>query len=140
MRQWTMCWVLLISVATFACSNRDQPPESAYDTSTLESARALAKIRAQEDEQNLQAQREQKAKAPKPECSRLTGGCAEGHICWDSHFCKQGFDDQCSAAGDKRCHKLCSFDGDCPEKMPHCQEKPIFSGSERGKLEKFCVQ
>jgi hypothetical protein len=73
------------------------------------------------------------------ECDRETGGCRKGYICWDSRFCKHGFEDQCSAAGDKRCHKKCADNGDCPEDMPFCREIPLFSGSDRGILEKFCV-
>jgi hypothetical protein len=104
----------------------------------VEAAKAAAEAEKAEREEEAQRQ-EEYAKEVKGECDRETGGCEKGYICWDSWFCKHGFEDQCSGAGDKMCHKKCGSNSDCPEKMPFCREIPIFSGSDHGVLEKFCV-
>jgi hypothetical protein len=129
--------VCLLFLCTLAgCPKREQPPSSAYDPELLEAAREAAADREAEerayDEEN-------KVEETASECTREEGGCKKGFVCWDSYYCKGGFGDQCSASGDKRCHKLCTDDGDCPEKMPHCRTLPLFSGSDRGIEEKFCV-
>jgi hypothetical protein len=117
------------------CHHQARPPETAYDPELLKLAQEAAE--------------EQKNQAPEPvkeepvrtegECSRDGVGCPPGYICWDSYFCKLGFTDQCSADGDRRCHKLCSDDGDCPRSEPRCVTRPIFAGSETGKEFKFCL-
>ncbi len=121
------------------CPHRDEVPESAYDPELVEAAKAAAEAERKAREEAEQQQEEAAAEEVKGECSRDTGGCEKGYICWDSWFCKHGFQDQCTAAGDKMCHKKCSDNSDCPEKMPFCREIPIFSGSDHGVLEKFCV-
>jgi len=103
----------------------------------LKAAREAAAERKAADEES---EVEGSQAATVAECTRQEGGCKHGYICWDSYYCKLGSADQCSAAGDKRCHKLCSDDADCPQDMPYCRLKPIFSGSERGVEEKFCVR
>ena len=129
---------LIFAVIFCGCPGRSEVPESAYDPELVEAAKAAAEAekaaRAEEA-----ARQEEYAKEVKGECDRETGGCEKGYICWDSWFCKHGFEDQCTAAGDKMCHKKCSDNSDCPEKMPFCREIPIFAGSEHGVLEKFCV-
>ena len=120
------------------CHRQPQPPPSAYDKELLDTARRIAEENRRRDEQARQ-----QAAEPKPQkvqCSRETGGCQPGYICWDSYFCKRGFDDQCTASGDKRCHKLCDTDEDCPRSMPKCRAKPMFSGSEEGREVTFCVE
>lgn len=135
MRRW-MPLVIGLAVLLAGCPRRDQPPESSYDPELLETAKELA---AEQDQTDQAAVSDQGEAEKKGECSRETGGCPAGYLCWDSWYCKQGRDDQCSAMGDKRCHKLCFDDGDCPRAMPLCREKPIFKGSDRGRLERFCV-
>ena len=120
-----------------SCHPQPKPPETAYDPALLEASREAA--REQELERQQQAQQAEQVQPVKGQCSREEGGCPPGYFCWDSYFCKQGFTDQCTASGDKRCHKLCDNDADCPHRMPHCRAKPIFSGSERGSEVKFCV-
>ena len=129
-------WIFLL-LGLSGCPKREQPPESAYDPELLEAARAAAKDRENDE---LDANQDTQLPEGPAECTRESGGCKKGYICWDSHFCKQGFSDQCSASGDKRCHKECAENKHCPNEMPYCVEKPIFSGSERGKTEKFCVE
>ncbi|MBN2494743.1 MAG: hypothetical protein JXR96_09155 [Deltaproteobacteria bacterium] len=137
-RQLLFTILLAVALSAFAagCPKRDQPPPTAYDPELL----AAAQQAAEEDAaaQNDAGPSSNAAKA-KPECDRERGGCAEGFLCWDSWYCKRGLEDQCSAAGDKRCHKRCETDADCPADTPRCVEKPIFNGSERGILERFCV-
>lgn len=136
MRQMAITFMLALLAA--ACHPEPKPPETAYDPALLEAAREAARERERERQQ-LQQQQQQAQPVKKGECSREEGGCPPGYFCWDSYFCKQGFTDQCTASGDKRCHKLCDSDVDCPRRMPHCRAKPIFSGSERGSEVKFCV-
>jgi hypothetical protein len=120
------------------CPHRDEVPESAYDPELVEAAKAAAEDERAAREAAASEQAEA-AEEQKGECSRETGGCEKGYVCWDSWFCKNGFEGQCSAAGDKRCHKKCSTNAGCPQDMPFCREIPIFSGSDHGVLEKFCV-
>jgi hypothetical protein len=120
------------------CPHRDEVPESAYDPELVEAAKAAAEDeRAAREE--AEAEQAEQVEEEKGECSRETGGCKQGYICWDSWFCKHGFEDQCTMAGDKMCHKKCGDNSDCPQEMPFCREIPIFSGSDHGVLEKFCV-
>jgi len=133
-------WAALLTVVLLisgGCHPREQPPASAYDPALLEAAREAAAERKEADEESADESFRTTAVA---ECTRQEGGCKHGYICWDSYYCKLGFADQCSAAGDKCCHKLCTDDADCPQDMPYCRLKPIFSGSERGVEEKFCVR
>ena len=129
---------VLFCMVVCGCPRRDQVPESAYDPELVEAAKAAAEDEKAAREAAAQEQ-EEETEEEQGECNRETGGCKEGYICWDSRFCKHGFEDQCSAAGDKRCHKKCSDNSDCPEDMAFCREIPIFSGSDHGVLEKFCV-
>ncbi len=125
----------LVGLALAGCPKKE--PVSAYDAKLLESARAAA-----EEEKRYQAEMAKeysKSQEVKGECSREQDDCEDGFLCWDSYFCKADNKDQCSAYGDKRCHKLCTTDADCPSAMPRCQEQPIFSGSEQGVLQKLCV-
>jgi len=135
--------VILLFAAMFllqGCPRREQPPASAYDPELLETARAVSEAREAEEQAAEDQQVTEQAGSESPaECTRQEGGCPEGYVCWDSYYCKRGFSDQCSAAGDKRCHKRCTDDADCPPEMPRCRTKPIFSGSDRGIEEKFCV-
>ncbi|MBW2699920.1 MAG: hypothetical protein JRF33_03790 [Deltaproteobacteria bacterium] len=117
-----------------ACPRREQPPKSSYDSDLMATAAELAKDQSQPTELPADPPEEE----VKGECDRLTGGCAEGFLCWDSWYCKNA-EDTCSGMGDKKCHKLCNNHSECPKAMPRCVEKPIFRGSDRGKLEKFCV-
>ena len=122
----------------FGCPKKEQVPESSYDPELLAAAREAAAREEQAANAGDDGSAET-ASGEEAECNRDTGGCPDGSLCWDSWYCKQGRPDQCSAQGDKRCHKRCSDDSDCPEAMPRCIEKPIFKGSDRGVLEKFCV-
>ena len=139
----TIAWLMLAALCVCGCPKRDQVPETAYDPDLIEAARA-----AQEEQEQARREAERQAEFDKQrveeeeegECSRDEGGCRGGYVCWDSYFCKSGDQDQCSQAGDKKCHKKCQYDVDCPSDMPYCREKPIFHGDERGVLEKFCVQ
>ena len=129
--------VILLGLVLLGCRKRDKVPESAYDPEIVAAARALAQEANQgEEPTNVSSQPREKKKG---DCDWETGGCQVGWICWDSWFCKGGFEDQCSATGDQRCHKQCAGDQDCPGSMPVCKEVPIFKGSDRGVLEKFCV-
>jgi hypothetical protein len=119
------------------CHPQEKPPASAYDPALIEAAQEAAAERKAADEESAD---QESGKTTVAECTRQEGGCKRGYICWDSYYCKLGFADQCSASGDKRCHKLCMDDGDCPQAMPHCRLMPIFSGTERGVEEKFCVR
>lgn len=112
-------------------------PVSAYDPKLLESARAAAEEEKQHQAEMAEANKKYQEK--KGECSREQDDCEDGFICWDSYFCRAGNKDQCSAYGDKRCHKICKTDADCSSAMPRCQEQPMFNGSEQGVLEKMCV-
>lgn len=138
MTRFLPVFLVVFGMSVCACPHRDEVPESAYDPDLVKAAKAAAadERAAREATAAEQAERVEEVKG---ECSRETGGCQKGFICWDSWFCKHGFEDQCSGAGDKRCHQKCSSDGDCPEDMPFCREIPIFSGSDHGVLEKFCV-
>jgi len=140
-----LVFLLMVSISLIVsgCPKRDQPPASAYDQELLDSA---ARIKQQEKderahEEALAAQEAARAEENyEAECNRQDGGCKKGYLCWDSFYCKQGFEEQCTSSGDKMCHKKCVDNGDCPSKMPACVEKPIFHGSERGVLESFCVK
>ena len=133
-----MMALALLAVLGTACRSGPQVPESAYDPELLKMAEEAAAEREREAQQLSPPPPEPEQK--EGECSREEGGCPPGYLCWDSYFCRQGFADQCSADGDRRCHKLCSDDGDCPRSTPHCVTKPIFSGSEQGQEFKFCVE
>ena len=133
---------VVFAMIVCGCPGRSEVPESAYDPEMIEAAKAAVEAERAEreaEEEAAAAEAAEAAEEVKGECSRETGGCKEGYVCWDSWFCKRGFEDQCSAAGDKSCHKKCADNGDCPEDMPFCREIPIFSGSDHGILEKFCV-
>ena len=133
-------FIVIFTMIICGCPHRDEVPESAYDPELVEAAKAAAEAERAAREAAEEEEAEAAAAAEvKGECNRETGGCKKGYICWDSWFCKHGFEDQCSAAGDKSCHKKCADNGDCPEDMPFCREIPIFSGSDHGVLEKFCV-
>jgi hypothetical protein len=133
---------VLLALVVAGCPKRDQPPASAYDDDLLQSADEIAddSRQAQEREAALGDETGFGNQEVEGECTRETGGCKKGFLCWDSYYCRQGNKDQCTASGDKMCHKLCVDDGDCPRKMPVCTEKPIFHGTDRGVLEKFCVR
>ena len=128
--------LLLVAVLTVGCSRRSGPPETMYDQDLIDTAREVALERRMKSDA---APGEDEAQKPTGECNRETGGCPPGYLCWDSWFCKRGAEDQCSASGDRRCHKLCSDGDDCPRSSPLCAEKPIFKGSEEGTAEKFCI-
>ena len=135
--------LISFSFIVAGCAKREQPPASAYGEDLLQSAQKIKQEQKEEDarEKALQAEEANRAEEEyESECSRKTGGCKKGYICWDSYFCKQGFGDQCTASGDRMCHKKCVDHGDCPSKMRACAEKPLFHGTERGVLEKFCVK
>ncbi|HOX45871.1 MAG TPA: hypothetical protein PK668_19880 [Myxococcota bacterium] len=123
-----------LGVLLGGCPKRDLPPDSAYDPELLEYARQVAA----DKDRPVDGDQPGPAAAEQAECNRETGGCAEGFLCFDSWYCKLGTD-QCSAAGDKRCHKLCSTDADCPEDMPRCAAQAMFNGSAEGTEERFCV-
>ena len=125
---------LSLSLALSACPKREQPPKNAYDPELMATAAELAKDKDKGPSDTSQGETAEE----EGECNRTTGGCEKGYLCWDSWYCKHG-QDTCSAMGDKRCHKICIDDKDCPKDMPRCAEKPIFRGSDRGQLEKFCV-
>jgi hypothetical protein len=125
-----------LGVLAGGCPKRDLPPDSAYDPEVLEAARQAA--RDKDADRAADADRPGETAAAAGECNRDTGGCAEGFLCWDSWYCKLGTD-QCSASGDKRCHKLCASDADCPEDMPTCSAQAMFKGSGEGTEERFCV-
>jgi hypothetical protein len=128
--------VLVFGLSIAGCAKNNQVPKTAYDPALLEAAQAAEQER-KEEETVLEKQSVQQQEA---ECSREGGGCQPGWICWDSWYCKDGFDNQCSSAGDKKCHKQCDDHQDCPESMPECKETPIFKGSDRGVLESFCIK
>ena len=133
----TLCiFIPILALGLAGCPKRDQPPESSYDPEIVDTAKRIVE---ESDRQADQADQKDAQDQVQAECSRETRGCPDDHLCWDSWYCKQGRDDQCSAIGDKRCHKRCADHSDCPKAMPRCEEKPIFKGSERGVLEKFCV-
>ena len=136
MRTCPIALVVMTSAGLSGCPKRDLPPESSYDPELLATAKDLA---AEEGDGEAAEGAGEAPAAEQGECDRERGGCPAGYLCWDSWYCKKGFDDQCSAMGDKRCHKLCEADEDCPEKMPLCRERPLFKGPDRGTLEKFCV-
>ncbi len=127
-----------LSIGLSGCPKKEVVPESSYDPELLETAREVANEQDQVEADAAAARTDGASEQPS-ECNRDTGGCPAGSLCWDSWYCKQGREDQCSAQGDKRCHKRCSDDSDCPEAMPRCIEKPIFKGTDRGVLERFCV-
>jgi hypothetical protein len=127
-------WLLFLVLGLAGCPRRDQPPASAYDPELLEAAQNAARRH-----EATGSARDDPAVAPaRAECDRLTGGCPEGFLCWDSWYCKLGTD-QCSSSGDKRCHKLCSRNADCPEDMPVCVARAVFRGTAEGTEERFCV-
>jgi hypothetical protein len=130
--------VLVLTFVLFGCPKRSDVPESAYDPSILKAADEIAADQKAKDD--ALSSRTEVEKTSKPECSRESGGCEDGYVCNDSYFCKDGFDGQCSGSGDKRCHKLCKKDDECPEKMPVCGEIPVFQGSEQGTLFKACIK
>ncbi len=131
----SIAFLLGLPFVITGCPKRDQPPKSSYDPELVEVAQELSKTDQVEDD-TVQNTREK----TKGECTSTLNNCKEGFICWDSMFCRQDNPDQCSAQGDKLCHKKCNDDSDCPESMPRCIEKPIFRHSDRGPLEKFCVR
>ena len=133
-------WLVAVALLITGCPKRDDVPEYAYDPELLEAARAAREERERADREAEEAMRQQQEQEEKGECSRETGGCRAGYICYDSYFCKGGDKDQCSASGDKMCHKKCFDDNDCPSDTPYCREIAIFHGTERGILEKFCVK
>lgn len=130
---------LLGSFLLSGCLRGERVPESAYDPELIETAKAIREQQEAERKAYEQAKTVEK-KNQKSECNRNTRGCKDGYICWDSWYCKQGFSDQCTESGDKKCHQKCSSRKDCPEEMPVCREIPVFNGSEHGVLEKFCVE
>lgn len=140
MLRWGSLLVMLTGLSLWlsGCPKKEVVPESSYDPELLETAREVAG-RENEVQQDASGDPDEGVSGQPTECTRDTGGCPDGSLCWDSWYCKQGRPDQCSAQGDKRCHKRCGDDDDCPEAMPRCIEKPIFKGSDRGVLEKFCV-
>jgi hypothetical protein len=138
MNHWMVtCAVGVLVVGLCGCPKRDEVPKSAYDPELLETAEAIKAAQQAEQQEQQREQVEQREK--KGECSRETGGCKEDQICWDSFFCKSGAGDECSKSGDRRCHKRCLDNKDCPKNMPRCEEKPMFNGSDQGTLERFCV-
>ncbi len=120
------------------CLHGEKVPESAYDPDIIETAKAIQKEQEAEREAFEHAE-EAERKKQTAECSRTTGGCKEGYLCWDSWYCKHGFSDQCTASGDKKCHKRCANRKNCPKEYPICREVPIYNGSDRGVLEKICT-
>jgi hypothetical protein len=131
----TMGLFVLLGLVVAGCPKKE--PVSAYDANLLKSARAAA-----EEEKRYRAEMAKEysnVQEAKGECSREQDDCEDGYLCWDSSFCKAGNKDQCSAYGDKRCHKLCATDTDCPSATPRCQEQPMFNGSEQGILQKLCM-
>lgn len=128
--------VLGFSFLVTGCPKRDQPPKSSYDPELVQVAEEMS----ERDQSGQDTEQENSDEKIKGECSNRLNNCKDGSICWDSLFCRQDNPDQCSAQGDKMCHKKCSDDSDCPEAMPKCIEKPIFKHSDRGVLEKFCVR
>ncbi len=126
--------LVLLAVALAGCPKRDVPPDSAYDPELVDAARQAAEAKGQGGAEAPAGE----APVARAECDRETGGCPEGFLCWDSWYCKLGTD-QCSAAGDKRCHKLCATHADCPADMPQCVARAIFRGSAEGTEERFCV-
>lgn len=142
MTRLLFCLAIVLSLVIGGCPKREQPPKSAYGDDLLESAQRVQEEQKEADAREKELQKQAAAEAEEEyegECTRQAGGCKQGYICWDSYYCKQGFEDQCSGSGDKMCHRKCVDDNDCPRKMPVCTEKPIFHGTERGVLEKFCV-
>lgn len=128
--------LLFLSIWVSGCPKRSDVPESAYDPEILDTAKkAIAESKAQQPVTT----EETPADNAKGECDHQSGGCKKGYVCWDSRFCKSGFTDQCAESGDKRCHRSCSQDGDCPAEMPTCRDISVFKGNEVGTLEKFCV-
>jgi hypothetical protein len=136
MQRFVLVGVFVLACVGLGCPKRDLPPESSYDPDLVRTAKQIA---AEQDARDRAAVGQHSSATVAGECSRETGGCPQDSICWDSWYCKQDRPDQCSASGDKRCHKRCEDDTECPEKMPRCREQPLFKGSDRGVLEKFCV-
>jgi hypothetical protein len=125
----------LLGLVLAGCPKKE--PVSAYDSKLLESAKAAAE--EEKRHQAEMAEQNKKYREKKGECSREQDECPDGFLCWDSFFCKADNKDQCSAYGDKRCHKTCNADVDCPSATPLCKEQPMFNGSEQGVMEKICV-
>jgi hypothetical protein len=117
------------------CAHGDELPQSPYDPDVVQAAKEAVDSYDRED----QALREKQVAPSTAECSRGSGGCEKGYVCWDSLQCSPNSQTQCSALGDKRCHRRCSNHADCLKSMPVCAEKPIFSGGQQGRLESFCV-
>jgi hypothetical protein len=135
---WKQTVRFLVLAMLAGCAKRQEIPQSAYDPAVLAAVEEAAQAE-QERREALAASQAEQQRRQKGECDYKKGGCPEGFVCWDSYFCKNNFSDQCKAAGDRRCHKRCREDGDCPKEMPSCQEIPLFLGTESGVLEKFCV-
>jgi len=132
---WLVC-LCSLGLALTACG-RPKPPPTAYDPALIDLVRD-AEAEHQDREASRPAARPTAPQA-ESECTRDTSQCPVGWICWDSWFCRVGYD-QCSAAGDKRCHKTCVDTADCPGEMPVCRDVTIFKGSERGTTERICVE
>lgn len=138
----TMGWTAVAGIglgllAAAGCAKREAPPPSAYDPELVET---LERAQAEDRERAAAAARDRADPADaQAECTWETGGCPDGSICFDSWYCRRGRPDQCGARGDQRCHPRCDSDEDCPAQWPLCRDIPMFKGSDRGQLERFCV-